>query len=1003
MRLLRVDSSTNRLIERSAAQSWPEAVWFAHSAGRRLGVGALETIIVLAALVLIAVPVGVVVALVWIARLRRRVSSLEQRLAQWQAGTAERADAPAYAQGRTWERPEVVSDLDAGLVSRADGNVPVSGTSGAAQRGESWQVAAAAEQNAVDVSVVPPPLPAQTPATAIARDGTAMSEVPGQHSQPAQPQPAQPQPTQPQPPQRPQIPSEPCVIVRAASALKRWFTEGNVPVKVGMLVLLAGVASLLKYASDQGWMRMPIELRLAGISVLALVGLVFGWKQREQRPGFALALQGGAIGGLLLTVFAAFKLYALLDAGPALGISVVLIAGMCVLAVLQDSRTLAVLGVLAGFLAPIGLSTGSGNHVGLFTYYAILNAGIVAIAWLRPWRVLNLLGFAFTFGIGIVWGALQYTPAKFATTEPFLLLFFAMYVAIPVLHARRGDAVQARSSMAACCSGHRWWPSRCRQACLRAISCRSRCARWWWPRCMQAWQAGCCAGLHALAGPGARDAGGRLRHPGDSAGIVGTCHCERVRAGRRRPVVAGLTPATADPSDQRRGAAVARGGRCRLRCGCLALRRGSGGQRDLHEHVADRAFWLGERLVPARCRASTVCAGGVSVGLGWSTFCGVHEILRFADLCSEPDLLLGFVALSLWLAAEVHRRRPATALVWTVMSGLVLAAPLALWQGQAHTQPFAHWGALAWGVFAVAGARALWCLRTQQGAGAMAAQFIWWLLWPLVVALGAAWWADAFLLANGWRCALLAAPWLVVASLGLLRWPWLAWPQGASFDPARNALLSCVFAVLGIGWLLVLLDPVSAAPLPWLPLLNPAELAQLAVLALLARWAWSVPAPALLQRWRVTALGVLGWALITGSTFHSVHHWGGVPWDSALIGATLSQTSLTIVWSVLGVLGWVIGSRRGQRGLWLGGALLMGLVLAKLVLVDRQHLGNLLGIGSFMAYGLLCTVVGYLAPAPPRPLATEATAVEDDGVERSRHEIDAMGATGDGADAGACR
>ncbi|RBC79488.1 DUF2339 domain-containing protein, partial [Xanthomonas oryzae pv. oryzae] len=140
----------------------------------------------------------------------------------------------------------------------------------------------------------------------------------------------------------------------------------------------------------------------------------------------------------------------------------------------------------------------------------------------------------------------------------------------------------------------------------------------------------------------------------------------------------------------------------------------------------------------------------------------------------------------------------------------------------------------------------------------------------------------------------------------------------------------------------------------------------------------------LLQRWRVTALGVLGWALITGSTFHSVHHWGGVPWDSALIGATLSQTSLTIVWSVLGVLGWVIGSRRGQRGLWLGGALLMGLVLAKLVLVDRQHLGNLLGIGSFMAYGLLCTVVGYLAPAPPRPLATEATAVEDDGVEKEQ-------------------
>ena len=39
-----------------------------------------------------------------------------------------------------------------------------------------------------------------------------------------------------------------------------------------------------------------------------------------------------------------------------------------------------------------------------------------------------------------------------------------------------------------------------------------------------------------------------------------------------------------------------------------------------------------------------------------------------------------------------------------------------------------------------------------------------------------------------------------------------------------------------------------------------------------------------------------------------------------------------------------------------------------------QHLGNLLGIGSFIAYGLLCTLVGYFAPAPPRAVAEEANA-----------------------------
>jgi uncharacterized membrane protein len=73
----------------------------------------------------------------------------------------------------------------------------------------------------------------------------------------------------------------------------------------------------------------------------------------------------------------------------------------------------------------------------LFSYYAVLNAGIVAIAWAKAWRVLNLLGFGFTFGIGWMWGAQAYRPEFFGTTEPFLLLFLAMYLAIPLLFARR--------------------------------------------------------------------------------------------------------------------------------------------------------------------------------------------------------------------------------------------------------------------------------------------------------------------------------------------------------------------------------------------------------------------------------------------------------------------------------------------------------------------------------------------------------------------------------------
>ncbi|WP_265335549.1 DUF2339 domain-containing protein [Xanthomonas campestris] len=898
-------------------------------------------------LAVLALPVGLVIALVWVGRLQRRVWELEQRVAQWQGVAAPAAAARASAQ--------------------AAPNAPVDDQPVPSQVSMPTEAVAPVPRA---TAPVPPQLHSMDPSLT-ARSSASVSEAVARTPSPVA---ASAQPTQP--PSAPTPPPTPNAIERAASALKRWFTEGNVPVKVGMLVLLAGVASLLKYASDQGWMRMPVELRLAGISAVALAGLVFGWRQRTVRPGFALALQGGAIGGLLLTVFAAFKLYGLLGAGLAMGISVVLIAGMCVLAVLQDSRTLAVLGVLAGFLAPIWLSSGSGNHVALFSYYAVLNAGIVAVAWVRPWRVLNLLGFAFTFGIGTLWGALQYAPAKFATTEPFLLVFFAMYVAIPVLHARRGDGsagklidgsllfgtpLVAFALQARLLEGDRLPLALC---VLAVAALYAALAAWLLrrpaTRLLGEAHAMLAVGFATLAVPLALSA--RATASVFALEGVGLLWLG-LRQQRRFSQVSGVglqmlaAIGVAFGVDAWRYDSVAVANATCMSTLLLALAGWAS------------AWFLRDAGHPRRALVAYLW------GLGWWTLCGVHEILRFAgDLRSEPDLLLGFVALTVWLAAEVHRRRPAAALVWTVMAGLALAAPLALWQSHAHTQPFAHWGALAWLAFAVAGARALWCLRMQHGAGAIAAQFIWWLLWPLVVSLGAAWLADAFLLANGWRCALLAAPWLIVAAFGMLRWSWIAWPQGAGFAPARTALLSCVFGVLGVGWVLVLLDPVSASPLPWLPLLNPAELTQLAVLALLARWAWSAQSPMLLQRWRVTALGVLGWALLTGSTLHSVHHWGAVPWDTQLLGATLSQTSLTIVWSVLGVLGWVIGSRRGQRGLWLGGALLMGLVLAKLVLVDRQHLGNLLGIGSFMAYGLLCTVVGYLAPAPPRqaPLAEES-------------------------------
>src|SRR5207237_945197 len=219
------------------------------------------------------------------------------------------------------------------------------------------------------------------------------------------------------------------------SAVWAWLAGGNTLARVGIIVLFVGVGFLLKYAAEH--VTVPVELRIAGVALGGVVLLVLGWRLRERRTAYAMTLQGGGVGVLYLTVFSALKLYALLPAGAAFPLLFVIAALSSWLAVRQDAIALAAVGVIGGFLAPILTSSESGNHIVLFSYYAMLNAGIFFIAWFKAWRLLNLLGFVCTFIIGTLWGVTRYRPADLSTTEPFLILFFLFYVGIAVLYALR--------------------------------------------------------------------------------------------------------------------------------------------------------------------------------------------------------------------------------------------------------------------------------------------------------------------------------------------------------------------------------------------------------------------------------------------------------------------------------------------------------------------------------------------------------------------------------------
>lgn len=260
----------------------------------------------------------------------------------------------------------------------------------------------------------------------------------------------EPTPAPQQGPWREQAPREPNLIERGIDAAKAWLFGGNTVLRVGVVLLFLGLAFLLRYATEG--VEVPVELRYMGVAASALALLGLGWWLRLRNRSYALVLQGTGIAVLYLTVFAAMRLHPLLDPGMALGLLVAVTLFSAILAVQQNALGLAAAAALGGFAAPILTSTGSGNHVALFSYFTLLNAGIFAIAWFKAWRLLNLIGFVGTFGIGFAWGLRSYEPQLLWSTEPFLVLFFLMYVAIGLLFARRtlrdaADAPEARGEL----------------------------------------------------------------------------------------------------------------------------------------------------------------------------------------------------------------------------------------------------------------------------------------------------------------------------------------------------------------------------------------------------------------------------------------------------------------------------------------------------------------------------------------------------------------------------
>lgn len=752
-----------------------------------------------------------------------------------------------------------------------------------------------------------------------------------------------------------------------------WLFGGNTVVRAGVIVLLFGVAFFLNYAIDQGWLPVEVRLSLAAAGGLALTAV--GWRLRDTRRDYALVLQGGGIGIVYLTVFAAVNLYNLMAAGPGLALMVVLVALSSALAVLQDARSLAILATLGGFLAPVLVSR-DGSHVALFSYYAVLDAGILAIAWFKAWKLLNRLGFVCTFIIGAAWGAQYYQPAYFASTEPFLVAFFLFYVAVPVLFAKRQQAAGAHAIDATLLFGVPLVAFGLQAALVRdfeyglAFSALGvgifyiALASALWRRLQNVARIlvevflALGIGFGTIAIPLAVD--GRWTGSAwalEGAGLIWI----GIRQRRQLARVSGLFLQLAAGISLVSAANLPNGELAVLNSVYLGA---------LLVSLAGlfSAWYLDRHRVALEQTEADASVGLLAWGLLWWCWAGYNEISTHVPDADHYSAYLVFTAGSSVILTLVRRRLAWRHLSFPVLVLLPVMAVIALGSFNETAHPLVRWGSVAWVMALAAHYWIQWRLESEW-PDALARYWHQGMLW-LVVFLAS--WEAGWLMerlasdASTWRYVAWALiPGATIVSVPALTRQW-NWPFQRFADAYLNALIPIVTFV-GFWVLFTSVARGNPAPLPYVPLVNPLELTQCLILVIILHWA-RVVRTGISEQIRSFVWSILAFAVLNGMIARATHFYSGVDFDpEALWSSPSYQTAVSIVWTMAALVTMVSAAWLKQRTAWFGGAALLAAVVAKLFLVDLDDVGTVARIVSFVGVGLLMLLVGYVSPLPPRP------------------------------------
>lgn len=206
------------------------------------------------------------------------------------------------------------------------------------------------------------------------------------------------------------------------------FIGENLINKIGILIVVIGVGIGAQYAIEHQLVSPLTRIILGYLMGLGLLGVAIRLKKNYE--SFSAVLLSGAMAIMYFITFAAYSIYNLIPQELTFALMVMFTAFTVSAALKYSMQVIAHIGLVGAYAIPFLLSKGDGKVAILFSYMAIINAGILVIGFKKYWKSLYYSSFVLTWLIYFSWFVARYNMEQhMGLAITFLSVFFAIFYA----------------------------------------------------------------------------------------------------------------------------------------------------------------------------------------------------------------------------------------------------------------------------------------------------------------------------------------------------------------------------------------------------------------------------------------------------------------------------------------------------------------------------------------------------------------------------------------------